>query len=166
MLIVCLAVGVFARNDVYLDEHATAGTWAKMSTAILLLLVASATGIRWRTFARAGVQRGAGILLTEGAIAMLLALGSGAIAARAAQTLETSVTLGAVSTFEAPLIPTVRRTGKGCHRYLTFNDPSLGRFIQYCDPHSPEYWNNATRVRVTQNRNDLGVHILSIDGAT
>lgn len=167
LLILMFFIGAaFSGNGTYLNVHAKPGAWAKVSTAIFALLVAGVTGMRWKTFASAGIRRGAVIMLAEVAIAMLLVLASGAIVARSAQALETILTPGAVATFDAPLSLTTTTHGKGCHRYLLFDDPSLGRVIQYCDPHSLEYWSKATHVRVTEQRNDLGVQILSVDGAS
>jgi hypothetical protein len=167
LTVIMLFIGsAYSDNGTYLNVHTKPAAWAKVSAVIFALLVAGAIGMRWRTFASAGIRRGTVILLAEIAIALLLALGSGAIAAHSAQTLEMSVTPGTVAAFHAPLNLTATTHGKGCHRYLLFADPSLGRVVRYCDHHSPEYWSSATRVKVTEERNDLGVRILSVDGAT
>jgi hypothetical protein len=154
---------VFGGQGTYLKVDAQPGAWAKVAAAILAILLAAVAGMRWRTFATAGIRRGAVVLLAEVAITMLLALASGAVGGHVAQALETALAPGRVSTFEAPLSLTVTTRGKGCHRYVVFEDPSLGRVIQYCDPHSLEYWGNATLIQVTEKQNDLGVHILSVD---
>jgi len=167
LLIAMFLIGsAFSDNGTYLNVHAKPGVWAKVSVVIFALLVAAAIGTRWKAFASAGIRRGAIILLAEVAIAVLLVLAGGAIGGHSAQALEAAFTPGTVVTFDAPLRLTATTQGKGCHRYLRFADPSLGRVIQYCDPHSLEYWSKATHAKVTQEQNDLGVRILSVDGAS
>jgi hypothetical protein len=155
----------FGNNGTYLNLQAQPGAWAKASAVIFTLLVAGATGMRWKAFANAGIRRGAVVVLAEVAIAALFVLASGAIGGHSAQVLETAFMPGTVVTFDAPLNLTRTTQGKGCHRYLWFEDPSLGRVIRYCDPHSLEYWSKATRVEVTEARNDLGIRILSVNSA-
>jgi hypothetical protein len=167
LLIVMFFIGAsLSDSGTYLNEHAKPGVWAKVLAVIFALLAAGVTGMRWKTFTRAGIRRGAVIMLAEVAIATLLILASGSIVAHSAQTLETTLTPGAVTSFDAPLSLTTTTQGKGCHRYVLFDDPSLGRVIRYCDPHSLEYWSKAAHVQVTEQRNDLGVHILSVDRAS
>jgi hypothetical protein len=166
-LILAVLIGAgLSDSGTYLNEQAQLGSWGKVAATVVALIVASVTGIRWKAFASAGIQRGVVILLAEGAIAALIILASGAIAARSAQTLEVSTARGSIASFDAPLYLTRTTRGKGCHRYLRFLDPSLGRMIQYCDPHSFEYWSDATHVQVTERRSDLGVQIISVDGAS
>ena len=155
-----------AGQNIYLNAQAKPAVWAKVSVAIFALSVGGAAAVRWAAFAKAGVRRGAGIVLAEVAIALLLILGGGAIVAHSVQRLEVSVTPGVVTTFDAPLSSTATTQGKGCHRYVVFDDPLVGGAIRYCDPYPLEYWSRSTRVRVTQSQNDIGVHILSVDRAT
>jgi hypothetical protein len=157
---------VVSDSGTYLNEQAQLGSWGKVAAIVVALIVASVTGMRWKAFSNAGVQRGAAILLAEGAIAALIILAAGAIAAHSAQVLQVTTARGSIASFDAPLNLTRTTRGKGCHRYLRFVEPSLDRVIQYCDPHSLEYWSDATHVQVTERRNDLGVQIISVDGAS
>lgn len=120
------------------------------------------TVMRWKNFAEAGIRRSARIMLTEAALTILIALGSAAYGGHLAQTLEATYAPGVIDTFDAPLRLTPTTTGKGCRRYLIFDDPSLGQVVRYCDPHPLEYWRQATRVLVTERQTDLGIHILSV----
>jgi hypothetical protein len=167
LLVVFLITIEIGGDGNYLNTHAKPDVWAKVSAAIFVLLVVGATGMKWRSYASAGIRRGAVVLLAEVAIAVLIVLGSEAIGAHSVQALEMILSPGAVATFDAPLILTATtHGGKGCHRYLLFDDPAIGRAIKYCDYHPLEYWSRATRVRVTEKRNDFGVRIISVDGAS
>lgn len=146
----------------YLNVNAPFGTWATVSILIFSGLMVMAASIRWGALVRTGVRRGRGIWVAEVAVVGLLILGGGAIVGRCAQVIETIAKSETLVTFDAPLRLTKTTQGKGCHRDFILDEPSLGRTILYCDPHSLEYWKGATGVRVTELRGQFGLRITSI----
>lgn len=90
-------------------------------------------------------------------------LGACAIVGRYAQIFEMLATPAKSTSIDEPLRLTKTTTGKGCHRFLILEEPSLGRTIQYCDPHTLDYWNGIEDVQVSQSSNALGIRIGSID---
>lgn len=163
MIVVAMSGVVVGGDGIYLDTNAPFGSWAKISILIFSGLMVVGAGIRWAALIRAGVRRGLGIWTAEVLVAMLLILGGGAIVGHFAQAGEMRVTENTQITFGVPLHLTRTTTGKGCHRFILIEEPSLGHSIKYCDPHSLEYWNGITEVRVGEQKNQLGIRITSVD---
>jgi hypothetical protein len=162
--IICIAT---IGNSTYLGVNAPFGSWAKVFVLVFSSLTVGAVGIRWRSLIETEVRRGLGIWIAEAAVVTLLILGGGAIAGYCGQAIEVRLAANTPVTFDSPLKLTETTTGgKGCHRYLILEDPSLDRQIRYCDPYSLGYWNGATKVRVAELRSQLGVRITSIERVT
>ncbi|MGG1949185.1 hypothetical protein AB1286_30975 [Trinickia sp. NRRL B-1857] len=153
------------RNGAFLNPHAPLGPWARISLVVFSVLVAIAGGIRWSALKRMGVGRGPGVWAAEIAVTVLLILGGGAIVTRDAQSIEMGAAAATPLTFDAQLHLTKTTTGKGCHRYVILEEPSLAGPVRYCDPHPLAYWNAASEVRVTELRNNFGIQIIEVDRA-